>query len=499
MFGKAAPGPIIATQHIVTLAPSNESYVDSLRAQFPEYSFGAQPAVESQQLDASEKQAAIDDMQNTLDGYLKSHPHTGPMNVYLLDGKGVAGMDEQNEGPLRAVVAQVIADPSHTVAALLPEDQSITKAEDLSPSSMLRALAETVLSVESATLLIGREALESYLIAQRYTSGVTETSPFPSSESFTDEAAEGEEDLTASNEGAVAEAAIFAGAVVTASLVVHGIRVLTNKSIDLLKAAWRGRRTAETVKKTKEIVLGVTGQLKRTFANEAWVSQQNLVTGPISSDGIAAALVKGNAIPAQIAPAALAHSAAVFHAVDTFAAKMSRYVSQANPIAEAMVKMPDIKAAVDYGNAKVAALPNPQTFVTINTLAMLGNPTLTKDEHDTELEFHGKEVKIGDLPALNQAQLVACAKALSTLLTSAEQLEMKWRSIPHLHDGEDSIFNRTDHVKDLWQEMVGQSVCDVFWHGYHFNMTNAALYTAMDSVTDVAKALELWMRRSIKA
>lgn len=163
-----APAPKAAVAHTVILAaftPSMESLAADVIKSHPHVGVAKNvAALETQQLDHSAEIAAMDDIKDTLDKYDEDHPHTGPLHVYLLDGQGAALMDQENgDTPLRALVNAALKDKRKLVAALLPEDHSVSQVEDLNPSTLLRQLADTILSTESITVLVGKAAFEAFV------------------------------------------------------------------------------------------------------------------------------------------------------------------------------------------------------------------------------------------------------------------------------------------------------------------------------------------------
>lgn len=137
-------------------------YAQELKERFGVEVFRQQldPAMETQQLDNSEQEAIMDRIKSTINDYDNKHPHTGPTHVYLLDGHGMGNADD---GVVTALIASSIRNPDHTLAALIPENTSYTKPDDLSPSSMLRQLANRVLDTDGVRCVIGRHALEAFL------------------------------------------------------------------------------------------------------------------------------------------------------------------------------------------------------------------------------------------------------------------------------------------------------------------------------------------------
>lgn len=116
--------------------------------------------LETQQLDNSEKMAVMDRIKETINNYDNKHPHTGPTHIYLLDGRGMGNADD---GVVDALITSSLRNPGSTLAALIPEDTRYSKPDDLSPSTMLRQLADRVLASEGVRCVVGKAALEAFL------------------------------------------------------------------------------------------------------------------------------------------------------------------------------------------------------------------------------------------------------------------------------------------------------------------------------------------------
>lgn len=161
----ASEAPVAKTVVLAAFTPAMESLADSLAQTYPHVAVAKTvAALETQQLDHSAQMAAIDDIKDTIDKYDEDHPHTGPLHVYLLDGRGAALMDQEDgDTPVRALVNAAMRDKRKIVAALMPEDVKYKSSDDIMPSTLLRQLADTILSTENITVLVGKEAFESFL------------------------------------------------------------------------------------------------------------------------------------------------------------------------------------------------------------------------------------------------------------------------------------------------------------------------------------------------
>ena len=159
------PEKIAPTVLLAALHPCMESIAEEAAAQHAHVAVTkTAPALETQQLDNSAEEAAIDEVRDTLDKFDAEHPHTGPLHVYLLDGQSAALMDQENgDTPVKALVNAAMRDPRRTIAALMPQDETYKVADDISPSTLLRQLANTILSTEGITVLVGKAAFESFI------------------------------------------------------------------------------------------------------------------------------------------------------------------------------------------------------------------------------------------------------------------------------------------------------------------------------------------------
>lgn len=137
-------------------------YAENLRERFGLSIFRQQldTGLETQQLDNSEREAMMDRIKSTINDYDNKHPHTGPTHIYLLDGRGLGNADD---GVVNALISSSLRNPSHTLAALIPENTSYASPDDLSPSSMLKQLANRVLASEGVRCVVGKRALEAFL------------------------------------------------------------------------------------------------------------------------------------------------------------------------------------------------------------------------------------------------------------------------------------------------------------------------------------------------
>lgn len=121
-------------------------------------------AVESQELDHSAELAALDEVRDTIDKFNEEHPYTGASQVYMMDGEQTAYMDpEGNQTAMRALVTAALNNKAKVVAALLPTDTRVSHLGHIPAAFALRQLAESMVSMENVTLLVGKAAFESFL------------------------------------------------------------------------------------------------------------------------------------------------------------------------------------------------------------------------------------------------------------------------------------------------------------------------------------------------
>lgn len=147
-FNQAAPAAAPRAAVAVIGAPSMEGFVNRLMDSVPNVTVQYVKAecfgLESQQIDEATRKAMIMGIQTQLSDFAKAHPNTGPVHVYLLDGKGLAAGDEGSQATLSALAAAAMNDPTHTVAAFLPEDESICPKAPGLPDGTPKAIQDVV-------------------------------------------------------------------------------------------------------------------------------------------------------------------------------------------------------------------------------------------------------------------------------------------------------------------------------------------------------------------
>jgi hypothetical protein len=149
-----------------------ESFAASLADAVPGSTIQAFPlmvdevSTESQQMDVAQQKAMVDGIQTQLQEFAATHPATGPIHVYLLDGKGLAAGDEGSQATLSALAAAALSDPTHTVAAFLPEDQSLCAKKPGLPDGTPKAVEDVIhrfLDSQQAVSVEGLDGLAAYL------------------------------------------------------------------------------------------------------------------------------------------------------------------------------------------------------------------------------------------------------------------------------------------------------------------------------------------------
>lgn len=130
------------------------------------YLDGERSSMESQQMDVAQREAMIAGIQTQLSDFAKSHPATGPIHVYLLDGKGLGAGDEGSQATLTALASKALSDPAQTVAAFLPEDESLcakTPEPEASSPKVINDVLHRFLDAQGVTSVEGLDGLVDYL------------------------------------------------------------------------------------------------------------------------------------------------------------------------------------------------------------------------------------------------------------------------------------------------------------------------------------------------
>ena len=111
----------------VHTSASMEGLVEELKSQLTHLSLETVRTVslETQQMDEAAKEEALKDIRRELMESLKGERTTGPLQIFLLDGAGVAGAQAESEATLRALAKAAINDPSNVIAAFIPNQDGI--------------------------------------------------------------------------------------------------------------------------------------------------------------------------------------------------------------------------------------------------------------------------------------------------------------------------------------------------------------------------------------
>lgn len=383
MFSKkytpVAAAPVPTTVKVLAFAPSLESYLSDLSTRFPGVAVGTGPSLESQQLDNSAQQAAVDQVLDTLDKYDEDHPHTGPVHVYLLDGQGLSAGDPQGEGTLHALVNAALNTPHRTVAALIPEDATVRRVEDLEPSTLLRQLAESVLSTEGVTLLVGREALEAFLA----------NPPEPSVE-------------IPSTEG------VAAGLGQVAVLLGIGAAIIAGPF--MIIEFFKNRKNRKDQKKLEEGIAQLKKALRDTYLNTTWMTAHPSVTNPIKGATFASQLTVNGKVPASLAEAITTSTTKTQAWLRSYLAAVKVHTAQLTALHAKHDRAGTYSAWLREANAvkhPLVAAPFPSHLI--------GSLKLSFEKGSLSgswVELDADHVAVTEVPALEKAELVKSAKAL---------------------------------------------------------------------------------------
>ena len=126
---------------------SMEHVVAALSVQVPNLQFNfhaiEDTGMESQQMDEAQREEALKSLQAQLRQDLDGERPTGALQLFLLDGAGVAASDPQSQATLRALARAALQDPGNTVAALLPENvKSVNDIPSSLPASVQAVVSE---------------------------------------------------------------------------------------------------------------------------------------------------------------------------------------------------------------------------------------------------------------------------------------------------------------------------------------------------------------------
>lgn len=497
--------------NVTAVGKGLESYLDTVKTANPHIAFGT-PAVESQQLDNSKRTAELDEMRDTLSKYDEEHPHTGPLHVYLLDGVGVATMDQDAQSSLRALVSHVLNCPHRTVAALLPEDSRVAKLEEISPSTMLRQLADTVLSTEGLTVLVGKQAFESFLAnpeAHGNFKKATDGSLSVANESMANVLKEIVISVVALAATVGIVAAIGAGFVALG----NGFQYLYGKVVGDEEDVNRAQAATEhTLKDMAKLV-------HETYANPAWVEKAKFTTGMVSGKEILAPLSDHGKLPeprGHLIARINAHAQETLTVANWYVAHVGPWSKAATAIGKwilAEVKKtpePDVDFILETADDRLEALGEPWLDIRVNTSHLLGDAEFRpfKDHAENQLYFvtdgeEGKDYQAGEVPALDAAGVASIAKVLLHALDTLEKAGKKFDAASDvLLDGEsDFDVEYGTEGNTVWDEISDNDgpTMRAFYHHDRYNRFGYLEWSLMDQQLKIAKALHLWLSRSVKA
>jgi len=476
--------PSSPTIVLAGLTPVTEALAQSLAKRYTHVTTATAVALETQQLDHSAELAAEEEVKDTVDKYDADHPHTGPLQVYLLDGQGAAVMDQASEDtPLQALVNAVIRNPRRTVAALMPEDENIKAIEDIPPSLILRQLADTILTTEGITTLVGKEAFEAFV--KDPSSGIEE--------SFKDE--------TPAIESILVGAGIATAVAAFGAMLWVGIK---NARANAAEAYRRAQIPGQLIKAMND-----------TYLSSSWRKAQVYKTGSIGASGIGPYVTTERGIPSDPAAVAETTIATTKSFIDQYTVAVKHYVSELNRVSagaekgSAMLDLigsvsqtaNDIKNHVNQNGSvnrallgKVKALSNPLESTHYPNSGMLGNVGIHGLDFKRFPAIHGDAT---ELKPFSEAQLSEVAKAVLSLLdvvidlrVAYSEIEALGARIQALPDSAMDVRNAEGVRQDT--ELGGYYSRSKFIRTYAHPLRNLA-----ESLTNSAIALDRWMSRSI--
>ncbi len=497
-YRKASPFKAVPSMTLAITAPHLSGLVADLQSRMPHIAFVQTAALESQQQDAADRQAAIDSVEKTIDEYDNEHPHTGPLHVYMLDGKGAVGMDDESESALRALMHSAINSPTRTIAALMPEDNTVTKKEDLSMSTMLRQLADSVLSTEGVTLLVGKAALEAYL-------------ENPSTVNFK-QATDGLID-TPVTESLVGVAVI--GGLIAA--IAGWNKLSANKRKREAGERATDHPLGEGVHTLNEVAFeNMAKQFEKTFFDPKWYSAHPLREGRISAGGIAEYLMDGQRVAANPAQSVQKDYAKVTAILRGTEALVNPYLKDLEKLStEALHHLAEGKQSEDYTRvgkyleAQMPTIRRPEQRGTIPTAELLGNLKYVPGDWQTVGKFikSVEPTMPHDIPTMTQPVFDEAVKFLKTIFGSGgANLFQMVSKVYHLTPE----YSRA-HYSELMDSVDSVTIWRFFGdeYGYEHYGDHGAnvgpkvyqgyLYLCLEHLVTEVEALVKWMERSVHA
>lgn len=484
-FNRPPEKPV--TYPVTVIAPAAlESFVEDMRKHFPQLSITqGNPSLETQQLDNSrarqEEEAIVDVVQKHHD---HEKPITGPVQIFLLDNKGVVSNDDGAESTtLKALINATLSDPTRTVAALMPESTHVNHPDDLAPNTLLRQIAGTVLSTEGVTTLVGLEALSAFL---------------RNPQSHMADA------CTASNEASAKDIAIGVAGVGAVAAILGGMGFLIHQGIKEQQrwAAIPGR---------------LRNAMRATYLSDAWLKAQTFIREPVSSHGIAHYLATQHAMPKD--PLKVIHDTmeASRQMRGHYLGHVEQYVRDLNNVAEGTRRGDSVLGAVG------ALFPQAEKArQTLNTSGSMSGILASKLRAlPTPLEYLQREWPRRDmlfgleflrstfsghpssnlpstLPPLKKAQIHPYAQIIESLLDEVIDLE---RTLAHVRSAADGLSDIPEHLtqRDEYGHVQAHDSLVLFYDRSHFRSHYGAPLIALATVfINAAIALERWMSRSIK-
>lgn len=128
-------------------------------------------ALESQQLDQKKRDEMLTDVQDKINQMFTGAKKTGPVQVFLLDGKGLAAGNSTSQATMHALAHAVLTDPKKTLAAFLPETQGQDPADTEEPVEGagavtvegMQSVVADYLRVRQVPLALSTEQLHEFL------------------------------------------------------------------------------------------------------------------------------------------------------------------------------------------------------------------------------------------------------------------------------------------------------------------------------------------------
>lgn len=271
------------------------------------------------------------------------------------------------------------------------------------------------------------------------------------------------------------------------------------------------KRSLEDSEKVRDAIV----QLKRSYGNPAWYDKQAFVDGPISGKGIRDRLLVGTALPANPAAAVTQHMAAVHENFGKVIKAVDGYAKRVNPIAVEMIKKYNAgetkEVVVDWAESQLKTVPDPLHGVAFNLKGMLGNPVVEHEYDEWSVDFPWHRHKFGStaepesqIPALTMDQAKAVGVVLIKLLDTVVDYMTNWSYNDQPLDNyrlSDMVGQSPEAVKrwdELWEEMIDAlHVAEHYWPQDHGRKYDDVRYFLIDSLPEVAMALERWIHRSI--